>query len=454
MKVLLIRPKPHKETIGLQHIMVCEPLELEYLAANIPEEIQENVQVKVIDLIMDRRKYKDVLLEEQPEFVVFTGYITHVGVIKNMAEEAKGLFPQVKVGVGGVHAEVVPEDFYSPFIDFVYSRNGIDRFNLSLRGLLEGKAAEKINAELEETGLKKEVFDYKYPDRNAVSHYRNSYYYMFHRPCALIKTSFGCPYSCSFCFCREITDGKYFSRDMEDVLNELQTIKEDEIYIVDDDFLFDVKRLEKFMEGLKNKNINKKFLVYGRADFISKNKAILRQLKNQGLQAVIVGIESVRAKDLKAYDKRTTKAVNEECVKILKELDIELYATLIIPLDFAKKDFRELVNWLRDLNVRFVNLQPLTPLPGTDIFERYAPELIVKREDYQVWDMAHVVLKPEFMSIRSFYLEMIMAYYKVVMRPKNIGPLLKKYGWRANLKMLAGSSFVTLQYVQKILRGY
>ena len=454
MKVLLIRPKPHKETIGLQHVMICEPLELEYLVSNIPDEIQHRVQVEIIDLIMDNRKYHEILMTEKPDFIVFTGYITHVGVIKELAEQAKELFPKIKVGVGGVHAEVVPEDFQSDFIDFIYKKNGIDEFNLSLEGLLEGKSIEKINEKLTEAGPKKEAFTYKHPDRNAVSQYRSKYYYLFHSPCALIKTSFGCPYQCSFCFCREITAGKFFSRDMDDVIDELQTIKEEEIYIVDDDFLYNVPRLEKFMDGLIKKNIRKKFLVYGRADFIAKNKETLIKLKKHGLQAVIVGIESVREKDLEAYHKKTTKTVNEECINILKELEIELYATLIIPLDFTKRDFKELTKWLKNLNVRFVNLQPLTPLPGTEIFEDYLPDLIVKREDYHVWDMAHVVLKPEFMSIRCFYLEMIIAYYKVIMRPKNLWQLLKKYGIKANVKMLVGSSFVTFQYVQKILRGY
>lgn len=454
MRVLLIRPKPHKETIGLQHVMICEPLELEYLVSNIPDEIQHRVQVEIIDLIMDKRKYPEILMAEKPDFIVFTGYITHVGVIKEMAKDAKELLPAIKVGVGGVHAEVVPEDFHSDSIDFIYRRNGIDGFNLTLKGLLERKSIEKINEKLTEIGPKKEIFNYKHPDRNAVSQYRSKYYYLFHSPCALIKTSFGCPYQCSFCFCREITAGKFFNRDMDDVIDELQTIKEDEIYIVDDDFLYDVLRLEKFMDGLIKKNISKKFLVYGRADFIAKNKETLIKLKKHGLQAVIVGIESVREKDLEAYHKKTTKAVNEECIKILKELEIELYATLIIPLDFTKRDFKELTKWLKNLNVRFVNLQPLTPLPGTEIFRDYLPDLIVKREDYQVWDMAHVVLKPEFMSIRSFYLEMIIAYYKVIMRPKNLWQLLKKYGIKANVKMLVGSSFVTLQYIQKILRGY
>ena len=110
-------------------------------------------------------------------------------------------------------------------------------------------------------------------------------------------------------------------------------------------------------------------------------------------------------------------------------------------------------DWLRRLDVRFVNLQPLTPLPGTDIFDDYLGDLIVKREDYHLWDMAHVVLRPKHMTIRKFYLQLLIAYYRVVMRPKHLVSLIKKYGLRPNIKMLFGSSFVTAQYIKKIVRG-
>ncbi len=453
MKVLLIRPKPHKETIGLQHVMICEPLEFEYLVSNIPEKIKNKVQIKIIDMIVEKRNYRDILLNENPDFVLYTGYITHVGVIKHMSCIAKEIVPHVKTGVGGVHAEVVPEDFKSQFIDFIYNRNGIDGFNITLEMLLKGFEVEKINESLINLGPQNSNFNYKFPDRNAVSIYRKHYYYMFHSPCALIKTSFGCPYNCSFCFCKEITQGKYFTRSMEDVINELQTIEEQEIYIVDDDFLFDIQKLRSFIDLIKMNRIEKKFLVYGRADFVCENKDIMLELKSIGLQAVIVGIESVRAKDLKSYNKQTTKEINENCINILKQLDIELYATLIIPLDFTKDDFKDLTQWLVALNVRFVNLQPLTPMPGTEIFQSYLPDLLVEREQYELWDMAHVVLRPEYMTIRKFYKQLLLAYYKVIMRPKHLVALIKKYGIKANLKMLVGSSLVSLQYIHKIARG-
>lgn len=453
MKVLLIRPNPPKETIGLQHVMICEPLELEYLISNVPEYIKDKVQLKIYDLILEKKSYKKILVEENPDFIVYTGYITHVGVIKQMAEFTKQIIPSTKIGVGGVHAEVVPGDFDSPFIDFIYNENGIDAFNETLIGLLVDRTVEEIKGNIANLPIKKNTFNYIHPNRRSVEKYRKNYYYMFHNPCALIKTSYGCPFNCSFCFCKEITDGNYYERNLEDIFVELENIKEEEIYIVDDNFLYDKTRVDGFIEGLKTRNLNKKFLIYGRADFVAENEELLKEFKQVGLQAVIVGIESVRAKDLEDYNKGTTKEINEKCINILKALEIELYATLIIPLDFTKDDFKELRTWLRNLDVRFVNLQPLTPLPGTEIFEEFVPQLIVAREDYPKWDMAHVVLKPENMSIKAYYYQLLLSYYRVIMRPKHIKALINKYGKKECFKMVRGSSHVSWQYLKKIVKS-
>ncbi|ETA81130.1 B12-binding domain-containing radical SAM protein [Youngiibacter fragilis] len=453
MDVLLVRPRPDRETIGLQHVMVCEPLELEYLVSNVPDRLRQNVNLEICDMILEKEPFKGILMRKRPDLVVFTGYITHVGTIKAMCAEVKRLLPVALTGVGGVHAEVVPDDFRDESIDFVYQRNGIDGFNLTLEGMLEGRSASGIRNRLESSEDRKLSFLYRHPDREAVRKYRQKYYYMFHRPCALIKTSYGCPYNCSFCFCKEITGGKYFTRDLKDVMDELEGIAEKEVYIVDDDFLFSKGRIREFLRLLKERGIEKKFLVYGRADFVAENRDLLGEFRDQGLQAVIVGLESIRGQDLDSYKKGTDIDVNERAVRVLLELGIELYATLIIPLDFSRKDFRDLTSWVRGLGIRFVNLQPLTPLPGTSIFHEYEDKLLYPRERYEMWDMAHVVLKPEHMGTRSFYLEIVKAYYRVVMRPKNVLALIRRYGLGMNLKMLAGSSRVTMQYLGKVVRG-
>ena len=453
MKALLIRPKPDSETIGLQHVMICEPLELEYLVSNVPEDLRSMTDIRIYDFILEKRSFEQVLELEKPDLVAFTAYITHVGTVKNLAARAKRFDPNIFTAVGGVHAEVVGDDFEDEHIDFVYRKNGIYGFNETLAGILSGHGRDQIKSAIEHIENKPFRYDFSHPDRQAVNRYRNSYYYMFHNPCSLVKTSYGCPYDCSFCFCKEITQGKYFARDMEDVIAEISGIKEKEIYIVDDDFLFGEERLRKFISLIKEKKIDKNYLVYGRADFIAANKELMKELRHAGLRSVIVGIESIRKKDLQSYNKRTTVEMNERCIEILRELDIELYATMILPLDFTKSDFRDLTNWLTKMKVTFVNLQPLTPLPGTDIFSEYEDRLLASRTEYEKFDMAHVILQPAHMSVRQFYIQILLSYYRVVMRPASTLRMLRKYGLRENIKMLIGSQRVSLQYIQKIIKG-
>ncbi len=159
MKVLMVRPRPCKETIGLQHVMICEPLELEYLIPNIPDDLKRETNAEIVDMILEKTSFEEIVKIKKPDLLVFTGYISHVGTIKQMAKDAKKINPLIKTGVGGVHAEVVPEDYRSEYIDFIYEKNGIDNFNLTLRGLINNKNVQEINEEINR-GEKKTTFDY------------------------------------------------------------------------------------------------------------------------------------------------------------------------------------------------------------------------------------------------------------------------------------------------------
>ena len=204
---------------------------------------------------------------------------------------------------------------------------------------------------------------------------------------------------------------------------------------------------------MEKRNIHKRFLVYGRADFIASHEKVIGRLSRHGLSAVIVGVESVREKDLKDFNKRSSLENNEKAIRILQKYGIELYATMILQPDFTKEDFRQIEDYIIGLNVSFVNLQPLTPLPGTEIYDDYKDKILVSRKDYAMWDLAHIVLEPELMSIRQYYYQIIKTYARIVLRPDNIIKMLKKYGIKEVAKMWWGSQFVSLQYIGKIIRG-
>ena len=456
--------------------MICEPLELEYLVGNIDK---TKASVKIIDMILEKKPIEFFINKYKPHIVGMTAYITHVGAVKEMARKIKCLSNKTITVVGGVHAEVVPEDFTSKYIDYIICSNPVETFIKIIDRVRAGVDTKDIEEtyiksnehqprlasccrgtkEIEGTYVKgkKHIRTSSYnilpPNRSSVKKYRKKYYYMFHNPCALIKTSLGCPYTCSFCFCKEITGGKYFARKIDEVMEELESIKEREIYIVDDDFLFNEDRLNLFCDELERRNIHKRFLVYGRADFIASHEKVIGRLSRHGLSAVIVGVESLREKDLKDFNKRSSLENNEKAIRILQKYGIELYATMILQPDFTKKDFKQIEDYIIGMNVSFVNLQPLTPLPGTEIYDDYKDKILVSRKDYAMWDLAHIVLEPEHMSIRQYYYQIIKTYARIVLRPDNIIKMLKKYGIKEVAKMWWGSQFVSLQYIGKIIRG-
>lgn len=514
MKIVLFRPRPHKETIGLQNVMICEPLELEYIASNVEPLGHE---VVIVDMILEKKKIAYFLEKHKPDVVGVTGYIAHVNIIKDYARQVKEYSKDITTIVGGVHAEVNPEDFEDPNIDYIIRANGIKTF-ISILKKLENQheidtvknsiiSKEDINENRNDDGsedskeknneagiksqedllpdrksivskelnnaqeavcqddnpldcvytkgvnkaVKETTFNYLFPDRDKVSKYRKHYYYMFHRNCSLIKTSFGCPYNCKFCFCRQITDDKYFARSLENIIEELKTIPQTEVYIVDDDFLFNAERLMEFCDLLEKNNIHKKYLVYGRADFIANNEAAIKRLKEVGLRAVIVGLESCSSKDLDTYNKRTQVSINEKAVSILQKYDVECYGTFILGLDWAKEDFNALGRWIKKLGLIFVNLQPLTPLRGNEMYEQYRKDFIIREDEYEKWDLAHLVVKPMNLSVRKYYWYTMVLYYKITANPKSWWYMVKKYGLYDTLKLTVGAAKVNMQYFKKLL---
>ncbi len=453
MKVVLFRPRPHKDTIGLQNVMICEPLELEYLASNAEAVGHE---VVIVDMILEKKRISYFLKQHQPEVVGITGYISHVNIIKGYAQEVKAYNPQIKVLVGGVHAEVNPEDFECEDIDYIIRANGIKTFLEILSKLEHKEPTHQIDCiyhQKKPAPQKETNFTYLFPAREKVNKYRSKYYYMFHRNCSLIKTSFGCPYQCKFCFCRKVTDEQYFTRTLENIMEELLSIKETEIYIVDDDFLVDKERILEFCRLLKEKKIEKKFLIYGRADFIAANEEVIKEFKAVGLRAVIVGLESCDSNELVDYNKKTQVTTNEEAVRILHKYDVECYGTFILGLDWEKADFNALAKWIKKLGLVFVNLQPLTPLRGTELYEQYRKDFIVKEEEYEKWDLAHLVVKPSHISVRKYYYYTILLYYKITVNPKSAWYMIRKYGLQDTLKLSVGAFKVNLQYLKKLIGG-
>jgi hopanoid C-3 methylase len=461
VKILLVRPAPHRDSVGLQSFMVCEPLELEYAAAAAKG---EGHVVVLADLIFERRPFSRILSEERPDIVAFTSYIVHVGVVKELAREVRRHDPLIATVVGGVHAEVVPRDFEDESLDFVLHSRALEAWSLLLRNL-SGAPGERSSFAAWRRDIPgmwdgpgkcydaNPLVPMVHPDRSLSEKWRHRYDYIFHSRCALLKTSMGCAYGCEFCFCIRIARRKLVERPLPDVIEEIEEISESNVFVVDDNFLFRPERVLEFCERLDAAGIEKRFLVFGRADFVVQHPEVVERFKRSGLTAVFMGLESFREQELSEMDKRVDVETNARAVAILAGLDIECHAGIIVGPDWGPHDFAHLCRWLDRLGRPYVNIQPLTPMPGTPLFERMKESIVVPRDRHEFWDMTHLVVEPTRLTRRAFQWNIVKAYYRTTTGLSSHFRILRRYGWSVYLRTARGSLHLTRQYLRMIRNG-
>ena len=441
MKVMLVRPKPHKNSLGLADLMTCEPIELEYVSA-----LCKSLGHKVIveDMILEKKSLEELVKEYRPKVVMFTAYITHVNVIKHYSDLVKGVNKKIITAVGGVHSEVLPEDFKYENIDYVLGINGMQNTEILLKAIEKGKKPKFLHKEIDKS------YKLPIPDRNSTERYRKYYDYAYHVPCALLKTSFGCPYNCKFCFCVQITQNQYYERELCPVIEELKQIEEPNVFIVDDNFLVNRKRIITFCKLLDENNIQKKFIIFGRADFIVKNPDMIELLSKHGLDAVFVGIESFKQSDLNDFNKKTDVETSEKASEVLYKYNVDLYAGAIVGPDWDKKDFRNFAKWIRKMHIRYVNLQPLVPLPATPIYDDYKDQLLLKREEYEKWDLTHLAILPTKLTPSQYYFEIIRGYFRTTASISSLRYIRKKCGIKVEWKCFRGAMKMLWHYIKMI----
>jgi len=236
---------------------------------------------------------------------------------------------------------------------------------------------------------------------------------------------------------------------MNEVITELKSIKEKEVYIIDDNFLVSEKRVRQFLELLSIHKIKRKYLIYGRADFIAQHTDIIRDFKKLGLRTIIVGFESFNDDELSSLNKKAVAETNEKAMQVLNANKVDCYASVIVMPEWDKNDFARATKKMIELGVRFVNIQPLTPLEKTDM-EFDESRLIISRTMCEKWDLAHVVIKPEKLTLSQYYKEILKMYERVLFRPLNLIHHIK-YPVNMQIKLFKGAFKVRKQYLKKIV---
>tara|TARA_B110000046_G_scaffold391_1_gene539 strand:+ start:4059 stop:5570 length:1512 start_codon:yes stop_codon:yes gene_type:complete len=422
MKVLLVRPPVPKHTIGLKNIMICEPLELEYVAARL-----DGHELMIFDGLVEKG-FDQRLRDFKPDVVVSSCYKTGVNEVIKVFRKIKEWNLECVTVVGGVHATLVPQDFHDSAVDIIGMGDGTLLLKEIVSALEKGDSVSNIPGlaiplnpdELFKTEKRKYMEpadNLPLPRRDLIKHLQNKYYYLMHQPVVTMKTTWGCWYKCNFCFTWKITDGNPYSRSPESIVEELKTIEAKEIYIVDDIFLINKSRLAKLATLLRENNIHKHYLVYARADFIAQNEDIIAEWAGLGLTAVFIGLEAVTDSELDQMNKESPATENIKAIEVLKRNKIDTYGSLIPGQNYLKEDWDRLWKFIQETGLYYVNISPITPLPGTDIWNDFKGQLTVPEDAHGLFDLSHMLL-PTKLSLKAYYRELLSLYQKTIFNLK------------------------------------
>jgi radical SAM superfamily enzyme YgiQ (UPF0313 family) len=277
-----------------------------------------------------------------------------------------------------------------------------------------------------------------FPDRSSTKEYRQDYFSEWMKPLATIRTSKGCPYRCKFCALWKITDGQYLKRDPIAILEELSQIEEEFIFFADDESLIDGPRMAQLADLIEEAGIHKRYFLYARSVTITMDPDLLKKWQEIGLERVFVGIEFCQDEDLDYINKKSTIADNDLAIKVLQDLDIDVYASFIIRPEFGSDDFTAIREYCHQSELIFASFAVLTPLPGTDLYEEVKDQMIL--HDYDYYDFIHTLLPTE-LPLKRFYREYHDLYSKGIAFYKQLEFLRKFPAKEIPRLLLAGRRF-------------
>jgi len=246
--------------------------------------------------------------------------------------ELLNLMPNnIPLVVGGYTATEKVEEFFErcPNIDIIVRGEGEETIREILQGLpLESilGISYRLNGQVVHNGHRPlpEINSIAAPDRSLR---RNKYYFIFN---GVKMTDFtfdtvlsarGCPYNCKFCTFKINPLGQkrnYSTRNVESVVEEIESIAANVILFSDDNFCVDPQRTEQICDLIIERKIEKRFAAQVRLD-IAKYPRLLEKMVKAGFKTLLLGIESPHDHILAQLDKGFDSATVRKAFKELRK---------------------------------------------------------------------------------------------------------------------------------------
>lgn len=397
LNILLINPPNCGRSIpeerygisSLKQIFRGEPLALEELAGNL-----QGHAVRILDLKADPEGLAPELAALPPDVVGITGVTCEANTMLKIAAMVKDACSATVV-VGGIHASNDPAFFNDAAVDYIVVGLGKRVFaelvealqhngdTAVLQGVIRKRPGRPIERPLLRNGTADLVMEHP-PAYGLVSRYRS--HYILEKlgiSMGFVASAYGCPHRCLFCSMQGQTGGGYLTKSIESVIRDIRLLPDiPVIRLVDANTFGDVERAAALGRALLAAGVNKQYLADIRSDTVVRHPDMLRQWKEAGLRAVIIGFEEIDDASLAAMHKANKASVNAEAISILNDLGITIVGDFIISPDYDEHDFDRLDAYLGARRIDLPMITVMTPLPGTPLYSRERHRIVNHDLDY------------------------------------------------------------------------
>ncbi len=217
---------------------------------------------------------------------------------------------------------------------------------------------------------------------------------------ASLQTSRGCPNSCDFCSVPQVFGRTLRQKSLETIKIELQAARKYRsryMFVVDDNFTANRGRARELMAIFK-------FYGFRWMGFstlaTAEDPTFLQELRDSGCISLFIGFESLLQPDSFVKNKKyADSAAVSRAVKTIHDAGIGVQGSFIFGFDHdTVAVFHRVVQFIQENEIEVLNMNILTPFPGTGLYDRFETEGRLLHHDWPQYDMNHVVFQPKGMT--------------------------------------------------------
>ena len=391
--ILLVKPLKDKKLI-FEH---TQPLGIMYIASSL-KQANKNHEVKIIDMVVERKVYDDIRSEIkrfQPDIVGISALTPEADAVHLFAEKIKKDFGNCKVLVGGPYGTSAPRRVLkNPSIDCAVIGEGertmvelverISRPGQPLSELREIKGIAYIHdGQYIQTEPREYIEDLdalpfpswdmipvaKYYSLGVVSESKTR----FQKRYMSIFTSRGCPYGCIYC--HNIFGRRFRYRSAENVFAEIKILHENynlhEIHFLDDTFNINKERVVTLCRYLKESGFHITFSFPNglRGDIL--DEEMIDVLSEAGMYSLALGIESGSEKIQKSIKKNVNLQKLKSAIAHLHRKRIATHGYFMVGFPGeTREDILQTIAFAKNSRLTTASFHSLIPFEGTPLYQK------------------------------------------------------------------------------------